>query len=91
MEEAMTDSTGKMLRIAPPLGLTKVKTLVVEYVPTYKIGQAVAHPVYQASAAKSRRFLEPARSEIPVVLKGVATFDEGIRGLISDPTADPKK
>lgn len=81
--------TSDGVRIVAPLPNVRLKTRVIEYVQTYAIGQPVACPIQQSTAAKSRRFLEPSHRELSPPLKNAVRRDEGVRELVSDPTADP--
>ncbi len=75
--------------LAPALGRTRMRVQVIEHVAAYPVGRPVAAPEYQTTGARSARFLEPTRRELPVMLKSAARLDEAATAPVSDPSADP--
>ena len=79
------------LKLLPSPKRLGMPTRVIEYEVVYKVGQPVACPSDQAGSIRSRRFVGPIRSEAPVRTPGSVILDEGVRGIVADPTLDPRK
>lgn len=78
-------------RLLPLPGRVRMTTYVTEHVQMYRVGESTALPMQTPGAVKSRRFLEPTRVELPVSLPSSVRLDQGVREIVSDPTADPKR